>query len=179
MMCERYGRVIVLEDDLEVSSKFLEYVNHALETYELDQRVMQISAHCFPAAGFENSDGASFLPVSTTLGWGTWKRAWDRLDVGTRGIEVLSESKALKTRFDLENAYPYSRLLWRVTTGHQRARSWGIHWYWTISSCERWPSEITIDWQLYEALRRYHLGQRSLVRRLGRLVRSFAARVTG
>jgi hypothetical protein len=40
---EKYGRVIVLEDDLELSSGFLKYMNDALEFYNDEERVMHIS----------------------------------------------------------------------------------------------------------------------------------------
>ena len=45
-LCGRYGRAIVLEDDLATSPHFLDYMNAALERYEPEDRVMQIST-CF------------------------------------------------------------------------------------------------------------------------------------
>ena len=46
-VCERYGRVIVVEDDTVVSSSFLEYMNEALRRYEREEKVMQISGYMF------------------------------------------------------------------------------------------------------------------------------------
>ena len=42
-VCNRYGRVIVLEDDLVTSPHFLSFMNSALDKYETDQRVWHIS----------------------------------------------------------------------------------------------------------------------------------------
>lgn len=43
-LTDKYGRVIVVEDDLIVSPYFLKYMNDALEKYKDDDRVASISA---------------------------------------------------------------------------------------------------------------------------------------
>ena len=48
-LCRSEGRVIVLEDDLLVSSGFLDYMNRALEQYRDASAAMQVSGHSFPA----------------------------------------------------------------------------------------------------------------------------------
>lgn len=47
-LCEKHGRVIVIEDDLEVSRYFLGYMNCALDKYEDHANVFQVSGHMFP-----------------------------------------------------------------------------------------------------------------------------------
>src|SRR3990172_10340623 len=47
-VCNRYGRVIVIEDDLLTSKYYLDYMNKALDIFENNERVMQISGHMFP-----------------------------------------------------------------------------------------------------------------------------------
>ena len=42
----RYGKVIVLEDDLVVAPFFLQFMNEALETYKQDPRHKKVSALC-------------------------------------------------------------------------------------------------------------------------------------
>src|SRR5947209_6976299 len=49
-LTNRFGKVIVVEDDLEVAPSFLHYMNEALERYASDDRVMQISGYQFPLA---------------------------------------------------------------------------------------------------------------------------------
>src|SRR3990172_5071559 len=47
-LCEKYGRVIVVEDDLAVSSSFLAYMNAALDRYAGNDQVFQVSGYMFP-----------------------------------------------------------------------------------------------------------------------------------
>ena len=44
----RYGRVIVVEDDLITSPYFLRYMNDALELYAHDDKVMHVAGYMFP-----------------------------------------------------------------------------------------------------------------------------------
>jgi hypothetical protein len=48
MLAHRYGKVIVLEDDLVTSPYFLHYMNEALSIYENDDRVMHIAGYIPP-----------------------------------------------------------------------------------------------------------------------------------
>lgn len=47
-LCEEYGRVIVIEDDLRVSPVLLRYFNKALDAYADEEKVMHISGYMFP-----------------------------------------------------------------------------------------------------------------------------------
>lgn len=73
-LCREYGRVIVVEDDLVLHPQFLNYMLQALNRYENDERVAQISGYMFPERHPKCPD-AFFLPFITTWGWATWARA--------------------------------------------------------------------------------------------------------
>jgi hypothetical protein len=47
-LCEKFGRVIVVEDDLITSRHFLLYMNSALDTYKDDQDVISIHGYVYP-----------------------------------------------------------------------------------------------------------------------------------
>jgi len=128
-LCERYGKVIVIEDDLIVSKYFLEYMNSALDRYEDEPKVMQISGHMFPVELKETTD-AVLLPMTTTWGWGTWKRAWRSFDAGMSGYERLKEDTSMRLKFDLDGTYPYYKMLEGNKLG--KVDSWGIRWYLTV-----------------------------------------------
>ena len=69
----RYGRVIVLEDDLVVSPYFLQFMNEALETYKDEERVGHIQACDFTQ---DPSLPDTFLIKWTgSWGWATWEHA--------------------------------------------------------------------------------------------------------
>ena len=70
----KYGRVIVLEDDLVTSPMFLKYMNNALITYKDEPNVMQISGHMFNVNLNNDKYDAFFLPFTTSWGWATWKK---------------------------------------------------------------------------------------------------------
>lgn len=128
-LCEKYGRVIVIEDDLLVSKYFLSYMNSALDLYEDDERVMQISGHMFPVELKAETD-AVFLPFPTSWGWATWGRAWARFDGGMKDYHKLEDDAGLRKRFDLNGAYPYFRMLRSQHEG--RIDSWAIRWYLSV-----------------------------------------------
>lgn len=93
-LCDEYGRVIVLEDDLVVSPVFLTYMNAALDKYEDVEDVMQVSGYIFPVTAFENNTEAMFLPFTTSWGWATWGRAWKYFDPEADGWENARKFKS-------------------------------------------------------------------------------------
>jgi len=133
-LCEKYGAVIVLEDDLLISRSFLDYMNKALTRYADDDRVMEIAGHTFVNCETElackPAADAVFLAFATSWGWATWKRAWQYFDSGMSGLARLEADKSLRRRFDLDRSYPFYRMLKRAATG--RADSWAIRWYLSI-----------------------------------------------
>lgn len=128
-VCEKFGRVIVLEDDLIVSRYFLEYMNTALDLYENSEQVMQISGHVFPVK-FKAETDSLFFQMATTWGWATWQRAWVHFDRGMKGHEVLKRDNLLRNKFDLDGAYPYFKMIQDQLDG--KVDSWGIRWYLSI-----------------------------------------------
>lgn len=128
----RYGRIIVLEDDLLISPHFLDYMNTALTLFEKNTRVLQISGHMFRVNFSEDVADAFFLPYTTTVGWGTWHRAWNLFDTGMNGISFLKQDKRFRKQFDMEGTYPYYEMLIDQQIG--KINSWGIQWYLSVFS---------------------------------------------
>ena len=71
-LCQAYGRVIVVEDDLLVARGFLRFMNQALDRYEQDARVMQVSGYMFPVEQRTRLDSTFFCRIPTSWGWATW-----------------------------------------------------------------------------------------------------------
>jgi len=124
-LCERFGRVIVLEDDLVVSHSFLRFMNAALERYAEDNRVYHVSGYMFPVDALTN-DEVVFLPFVNPWGWGTWKRAWGRFDPSARAFGHLKAHRALRRRFDFGGSFFFYRMLEAQQAG--RVDSWFIRW---------------------------------------------------
>ena len=67
--------VIVLEEDLFLTSNFLNYMNKALKYYKFRTKVMSISGSAFPF----NKKGIKdyyFLRHISSHGWATWRNRW-------------------------------------------------------------------------------------------------------
>lgn len=133
-LCERYGRVIVLEDDLVVSPHVLTWFNSALDAYSGNEEVMQVSGHVFGTPGVEKAGTGFFAPLTTSWGWATWRRAWDRFDPGARGWEALATDRSLRSRFDFDGCYPFSKMLEKQMAG--LVDSWAIRWYWSVFNAQ-------------------------------------------
>lgn len=121
----RYGKVIVLEDDLITSKYFLRFMNDALSFYEAEKRVMHISGYMFPV----NNKGLNdtfFLRPATCWGWGTWSRAWKffKKDVD---FYISSFNREMIKEFNVNNKYKYFDHLKRNKTGD--LDTWAIFWY--------------------------------------------------
>lgn len=119
----KFGKVIVLEDDLEISPNFLKYINKALDYYSDNNEIMEISGYSYPTETKIDAD-AYFLPFISSLGWGTWKRVWDSFDKTTRGVEILKNNKKMRYSFDLDGSYPYYKMILGQEAG--RIDSWAI-----------------------------------------------------
>ena len=111
----RYGRVIVLEDDLVVAPHFLQFMNDALETYRDEERVGHIQACDFT---HDPSLPDTFLIKWTgSWGWGTWDRAWKHFNADGKALLTELESRKLTYTFDFNGKYGYTRMLRRQIEG--------------------------------------------------------------
>jgi hypothetical protein len=129
-LLDEFDRVIVLEDDLIVSTGFLQYMNTALVAYQDEPSVMQVSGYMFPVPEFVNRTEAMFLPFTVSWGWATWKRAWANFDPLAMGWEVLQTDREMRSRFDLDDSYEYFNMMKRQIAGE--VDSWAIRWYWSV-----------------------------------------------
>lgn len=132
-LCEEYGRVIVLEDDLVTSPHFLAFMNDALTRYENEDRVMQVAGYMFPME-LNICEDALLLPFISSWGWATWQRAWQHFDAEAKGYEKLASDHVLRKQFDLEGHYNYFKMLRAQQQG--KADSWAIRWYLSVFLCK-------------------------------------------
>ena len=98
---KKYGRVIVLEDDIITSYGFLRYMNDALNYYIYEDDVMQVSSFMFPIDTKYLPD-SFFYQANTCWGWGTWARAWKFYDDNTTNI--ISRLKEKRISWNTFNA---------------------------------------------------------------------------
>jgi hypothetical protein len=120
----RYGKVIVLEDDLVVAPHFLQFMNDALEAYKDEPKVGHIQACDFTQ---DPTLPDTFLIKWTgSWGWGTWDRAWKHFNPNGKALLQELENRKLTYTFDFDGKYGYTRMLRRQIEG--KNNSWAIRW---------------------------------------------------
>lgn len=124
----KYGKVIVLEDDLNTSPYFLQYMNDALSLYEDEEKVMHISGYMFPVK--TKLPETFFYNTASCWGWGTWKRAWKHFEPNAHLLMNKIEKLGLLKKFNIEGTYCFSCQLKRNISGE--AKTWAIKWYASI-----------------------------------------------
>lgn len=121
---ERYGRVIVMEDDLVVAPHFLRFMNDALETYKNEPRVGHIQACDF--TGDASLPDTFLIKFTGSWGWGTWDRAWKHFNPDGRALLKELQERQLTRTFDFNGKYGFTRMLRRQVEG--KNHSWAIRW---------------------------------------------------
>jgi len=120
-----YEQVIVLEDDLELSSHFLRYMLDGLDAYRGEPKVASIHGYTIPMRGLPHA--TYFLRGTDCWGWGTWRESWGlyRDDSASLLNELIN--KSLETDFTFNHASPHLDLLKAAEIG--QVDSWAIRWH--------------------------------------------------
>jgi hypothetical protein len=127
---EHYQSVIVLEDDLVVSSGFLKFMNYYLKVLQNAQNVWHIS-------GFQRDSWLqTFVPevfytgFMNCSGWATWKSKWNRI---VWDYDFWNE-KLLDRRFVNKVDYQgFLNIAEQVHLNKTYFRTWAVFWYLTIN----------------------------------------------
>jgi len=91
----KYGKVIVMEDDLITSPAFLIYMNKALDYYENRKSVFSISAYNYPESKCKIPKDYQY-DVFVSLrngswGWATWKDRWGQVDWAASCYKTMTD----------------------------------------------------------------------------------------
>ena len=79
---KKYGKVIVVEDDILTAPNFLLFMNSALEYYKDDKRIWSISGYTFADKKIMQTCKHDVFPFyrGSSWGWSTWKDRWELTD---------------------------------------------------------------------------------------------------
>ena len=118
-----HERIIVLEDDIVPSIGFLKYMNEGLEIYKDSDQVYGISAYQYPSS--RQLPETYFLPIGSSWGWATWRRAWSVLEPSAELlIRQINKQEIKKFNF---GGYPFYQMLLAQKKG--LVDSWAIRFY--------------------------------------------------
>lgn len=123
----KYGKAIILEDDLEVSKDFLDYMQRGLCFYQHDKRVWSVAGHCPQMHILNNYKKDVFLaPRAESLGWGTWKDRWNRTDWQVATYEKFQRDIVGRVIFNLGGNDLSATL--KKQMEDEKFDSWAIRW---------------------------------------------------
>lgn len=122
----RYGKIIVLEDDMVTSPYFIKFMNEALDFYENNQKIWQVSGWFFP---IENKDLNDIIVhnIMNCWGWGTWKDRWKYFTKNPKNI-IQNYTPEEIYKFNLDGC---DESLWRQIEYNFKGKinSWAIFWH--------------------------------------------------
>ena len=121
---EKYGSVIVVEDDCVPSPYFLSYMNHALQFYKSEKSVGSIAGYAPPITFPENYHSDVFAAYrSCSWGWATWKEVWDKVDWDLTYMRDFYTNPEMIKKLNSFGSDRFMRLYRNVNTN---ANSWSV-----------------------------------------------------
>lgn len=127
-IAKKYGKVIVLEDDIVTSPWFLKFMNEALDLYGNDPSVMHISGYMYPHK--KTFPSTFFFNVPLCWGWATWDRAWHNYNDEADGHITFLDKNHLWENFNKFGGKYLERQLRKNQSG--KMNTWFIYWHATV-----------------------------------------------
>ena len=107
----KYGKAIVLEDDLYLMPGFLSYMNDALVQYKSDERIFSICGYGLKVKRPKDYTGDVYLGIrSSSWGWATWSDRWNTVDWEVKDWDRLSSNRKLQKAFNEGGSDMYGML---------------------------------------------------------------------
>lgn len=121
----KYESIIVLEDDMETSPYFLNFMNDGLTLYEAVPNVASIHAYALPIDGLPET---YFMRGADCWGWATWRSRWQCFEPDA--ISLLKQLIA-SGQLIAFNQYGFRPLYLLVKQALGEVDSWYIRWHTT------------------------------------------------
>ncbi len=121
---DKYGKAIILEDDIVTSPRFLEFMNKNLDYYKDEQQVFGISGYCYPNKKINET--TYFLPIGSSWGWATWLDKWNQISFNAQELLNIIDKRKLQKTMDF-NGYRFYEML--KTHANSSIDTWDIQFY--------------------------------------------------
>ncbi|MFX0134191.1 MAG: sugar transferase [Candidatus Hodarchaeota archaeon] len=97
---KKFGKVIVVEDDINTSKHFLEFLNECLDFYKTDKNIFGISGYNRPHLKVPDSypnDIYLFPYRFPAWGWATWLDRWNKIDFKVKDYyKFINDKEAIR-----------------------------------------------------------------------------------
>lgn len=134
-LMNRYGKVIVVEDDLIVSPYFLRYMNEGLEFYQNDDKVWAMASYGYDLKALRSYNHDVYASYrASSWGWASWKDRWDSVDWEVSDYERLLEDKDAQKKFCRGGGDLLTYLNMQMKG---QMDSWAIRWNYSASKQDK------------------------------------------
>ena len=93
--------VIVLEDDLNFSKYFLDYMSKALHSYNDLKNIGSVSAYSFFKKDPKYKNDLYLSPRHSSWGWGTWKNQWKKFIWEKNWVKDKYNNKKIREKINI------------------------------------------------------------------------------
>lgn len=123
---QKYGKVIVVEDDLQVSNNFLDFMNDCLNFYADNLKIWSIGGTSLALKALEGYKHDVYACYrATSHGWATWNDRWKLVDWDLTDYEEFMKDRKRKKRFKKAGADVIEAL---KNQKEGKTDSWAIRW---------------------------------------------------
>ena len=123
----KFGKIIVLEDDLVTSQYFLSFMNESLNTYAAEEKVASVHGYIYPIKALPE---LFFIRGADCWGWATWKNRWQLFEPNGQALLDKLIEKKLEKEANFNNSYSFSNMLRQQING--KNDSWAVRWYFSM-----------------------------------------------
>lgn len=132
----RYGKVIVVEDDLVTTTDFLSYMNEALDFYREDSSIWSISGYSFKMKTPESYSHDIFYSYrASSWGYATWADRWNTVDWYVKDYDDFKNNRYKRRKMN-RGGRDMARMLDLQMTG--KIDSWAIRWCYEQSKQDKY-----------------------------------------
>ena len=125
----KYGKIIVLEDDIVTGKYFLRFMNDALERYKDEDKIWHITGWRYPIKT-KNNNSTFIYPLMDCWGWATWADRWQHYEKNPSHL-INIFTPEMKEKFNADGTYSG---FWEQIESNASGElnTWAIFWYATI-----------------------------------------------
>lgn len=122
----RFGKIIVLEDDIITSPDFLLFMNKALDAYQNDPKVWSISAYSLDTKRVRScKDDVLWTYRGECWGWASWADRWNKVDWEVKDYPIFVKNRKMQRQFN-RGGRDMTGLLKKQM--ENKISSWAIRW---------------------------------------------------
>lgn len=122
----KYKKAIVVEDDLQVTRFFLEYMNSALDYYKYNNQIWAISGYTANLSSLQKYDkDVYFAGRGCSWGWASWEDRWNSIDWEVLDYKKIKHNWAKRHAFSKWGADLPPMLDYQMSSN---INSWAIIW---------------------------------------------------